>query len=213
MLSMLQNPRQAAAQALNFALVLTTAFMVRILAGDGGLPDYVANQEMVADVERSLRSCRLAIPDRRRSLRLHGACFPKRRPALPLEPESDSRDECWRGGCLQRQGQGHPYRSQNRPQIRRWVSNAWRDEISLPLHCLTSPRPDAKILTKGDNNAADDTELFARGQDFLERSDIIGSVVGYIPFVGYVTILLSEHPWLKTVLLGFMGFLAMIQRE
>jgi signal peptidase len=68
-------------------------------------------------------------------------------------------------------------------------------------------------LTKGDNNAADDTELFARGQDFLERSDIIGSVVGYIPFVGYVTILLSEHPWLKTVLLGFMGFLAMIQRE
>ena len=38
-------------------------------------------------------------------------------------------------------------------------------------------------------------------------------MVGYIPFVGYVTILLSEHPWLKTVLLGFMGFLAVIQRE
>ena len=51
-----------------------------------------------------------------------------------------------------------------------------------------------QLLTKGDNNAADDTELYARGQDYLAREDIIGSVIGYIPFVGYVTILLSEHP-------------------
>jgi signal peptidase len=68
-------------------------------------------------------------------------------------------------------------------------------------------------LTKGDNNAADDTELYAHGQDYLERRDIIGSVVGYIPFVGYVTILLSEHPWLKTVALGLMGITALLQRE
>ena len=71
-----------------------------------------------------------------------------------------------------------------------------------------------RLLTKGDNNLADDTELYARGQDYLERSnDIIGSVVGYIPFVGYVTILLSEHPWLKTVLLGLMGAMVVLQRE
>lgn len=71
-----------------------------------------------------------------------------------------------------------------------------------------------KLLTKGDNNLADDTELYARGQDYLERSkDIIGSVVGYVPFVGYVTILLSEHPWLKTVLLGLMGIMVVLQRE
>ncbi|CAL8577184.1 Signal peptidase complex catalytic subunit [Xanthoria parietina] len=70
------------------------------------------------------------------------------------------------------------------------------------------------LLTKGDNNMADDTELYARGQDYLERSkDIIGSVVGYIPFVGYVTIMLSEHPWLKTVLLGLMGVMVVLQRE
>ncbi|KAK5996772.1 Signal peptidase complex catalytic subunit SEC11 [Cladobotryum mycophilum] len=71
----------------------------------------------------------------------------------------------------------------------------------------------AKLLTKGDNNLADDTELYARGQDYLERKDIIGSVVGYIPFVGYVTIMLSEHPWLKTVMLGIMGALVVLQRE
>lgn len=71
-----------------------------------------------------------------------------------------------------------------------------------------------KLLTKGDNNLADDTELYAKGQGYLDRStDIIGSVVGYIPFVGYVTILLSEHPWMKTVLLGLMGVMVVLQRE
>jgi signal peptidase len=72
---------------------------------------------------------------------------------------------------------------------------------------------EAKLLTKGDNNPSDDTELYARGQDYLARKDIIGSVVGYVPFVGYVTILLSEYPWLKTVMLGIMGLLVVLQRE
>ncbi|KAK3688183.1 hypothetical protein B0T22DRAFT_458905 [Podospora appendiculata] len=73
--------------------------------------------------------------------------------------------------------------------------------------------PDAQLLTKGDNNLSDDTELYARGQDYLVRKDIIGSVVGFIPFVGYVTIMLSEHPWLKTVMLGIMGLVVVLQRE
>lgn len=47
----------------------------------------------------------------------------------------------------------------------------------------------------------------------MEREDIIGSVVGFIPFVGYVTIMLSEHPWLKTVMLGIMGLVVVLQRE
>ncbi|PKS06716.1 hypothetical protein jhhlp_006790 [Lomentospora prolificans] len=73
--------------------------------------------------------------------------------------------------------------------------------------------PHAKLLTKGDNNVGDDTELYAKGQDYLEREDIIGSVVGYFPFVGYVTILLSEYPWLKTAMLGIMGLVVVLQRE
>ncbi|EPE10527.1 microsomal signal peptidase 18 kda subunit [Ophiostoma piceae UAMH 11346] len=73
--------------------------------------------------------------------------------------------------------------------------------------------PTAKLLTKGDNNAADDTDLYARGQDYIERKDIVGSVVGYVPFVGYVTIMLTEHPWLKTVMLGIMGLVVVLQRE
>jgi signal peptidase I len=80
---------------------------------------------------------------------------------------------------------------------------------------LTISRSEAlQLLTKGDNNAADDTELYARGQDYLNRSkDVIGSVVGYVPFVGYVTILLSEYPWLKTAMLGFMALTVVLQRE
>jgi len=81
--------------------------------------------------------------------------------------------------------------------------------------CKHSPKaPPLQLLTKGDNNAADDTELYARGQDFLNRkTDVVGSVVGYIPFVGYVTILLAEYPWLKTVMLAFMGLTVVFQRE
>jgi len=103
---------------------------------------------------------------------------------------------------------------------------------------MDAHRPAAKLLTKGDNNLGDDTELYARGQDYLVRKDIVGSVVGcvdsalflgvslsstdffflffflsYIPWVGYVTIALSEHPWLKTVMLGGMGLFAILQRE
>jgi signal peptidase len=56
--------------------------------------------------------------------------------------------------------------------------------------------------------------LYARNQFYLDREkEVIGSVVGYIPFVGYITILLSEHPWLKTVMFGIMGLLVILQRE
>ena len=81
------------------------------------------------------------------------------------------------------------------------------------MKAVSSAEP-LKLLTKGDNNFADDTELYARGQDYLNRKeDVIGSVVGYVPFVGYVTILLSEHPWLKTAALGLMGLMVVLQRE
>ena len=84
--------------------------------------------------------------------------------------------------------------------------------LTLSSGTISSASP--KLLTKGDNNVADDTELYARGQSYLDREeDIIGSVRGYIPGVGYVTIMLSEHPWLKTVMLVIMGAMVILQRE
>lgn len=81
-------------------------------------------------------------------------------------------------------------------------------------HSGTVSSSSPKLLTKGDNNVADDTELYAKGQSYLDRKeDLIGSVRGYIPAVGYVTIMLSEHPWMKTVMLGIMGVMVILQRE
>lgn len=78
----------------------------------------------------------------------------------------------------------------------------------------TLGRDGVKVLTKGDNNAASDEELYARGQDLLDRDrDVVGSVVGFVPFVGYGTILLSEYPWLKKVMLAAMGLSVLLQRE
>ncbi|POR33500.1 hypothetical protein TPAR_06282, partial [Tolypocladium paradoxum] len=61
------------------------------------------------DVEGPLRGHRLAVPDRRRPLRVHGARLPARRPAPPLEPQRAGGDGRRRGGRVQRQGQGHPH--------------------------------------------------------------------------------------------------------
>ncbi|TRX98814.1 hypothetical protein FHL15_000156 [Xylaria flabelliformis] len=168
MLSSLQNPRQAAAQLLNFALILSTAFMMwkgLSIAADSPSPIVVV---------------------------LSGS----------MEPAFQRGDLLflWNRNLLAETDIGevvvYNVKGKDIPIVHRVVR-----KFGLGEH--------AKLLTKGDNNAADDTELYARGQDYLERRDIIGSVVGYIPFVGYVTIMLSEHPWLKTVMLGIMGLLVL----
>ncbi|KAK0387052.1 hypothetical protein NLU13_5365 [Sarocladium strictum] len=172
MLSALGNPRQAAAQVLNFALVLSTAFMMwkgLSVISDSPSPIVVV---------------------------LSGS----------MEPAFQRGDLLflWNRNFFQDTQVGevvvYNVKDKDIPIVHRVVRKFGSGDK-------------AKLLTKGDNNAADDTELYARGQDYLAREDIIGSVIGYIPFVGYVTILLSEHPWLKTVMLGVMGLFALLQRE
>ena len=41
--------------------------------------------------------------------------------------------------------------------------------------------PDQLLLTKGDNNAVDDIDLY-QGLEWLERKHIVGKVRGYVPF-------------------------------
>ncbi|KZV74984.1 hypothetical protein PENSPDRAFT_647508 [Peniophora sp. CONT] len=75
------------------------------------------------------------------------------------------------------------------------------------------PSPDNQLLlTKGDNNAGDDVELY-RGLSHLERKHIVGKVRGFLPYVGYVTIAMNDFPQLKYAVLGGLGLLALIQRE
>jgi signal peptidase len=47
-------------------------------------------------------------------------------------------------------------------------------------------------LTKGDNNLIDDRTMYPDGQDYLPRSQILGFVRGYIPFMGWIVIVIQE---------------------
>ncbi|GHJ83895.1 hypothetical protein NliqN6_0297 [Naganishia liquefaciens] len=69
------------------------------------------------------------------------------------------------------------------------------------------------LLTKGDNNHADDIGLYAKGMQWVEREHVVGKVRGFLPYVGYLTIALNDFPQLKYALLGGLGLLMLVQRE
>ncbi|GAA5977149.1 hypothetical protein JCM10908_004874 [Rhodotorula pacifica] len=71
---------------------------------------------------------------------------------------------------------------------------------------------DQWILTKGDNNPVDDVGLY-RGMRYLKRSHLVGKVQGYVPYVGYGTILMNDYPKLKYALLAILGGGILLQRE
>ena len=50
------------------------------------------------------------------------------------------------------------------------------------------------FLTKGDANVADDRDLYAPGQLWLSRGEIVGKAVLYVPYLGMFTILLNDYP-------------------
>ncbi|KAI0706367.1 hypothetical protein C8Q76DRAFT_156624 [Earliella scabrosa] len=68
------------------------------------------------------------------------------------------------------------------------------------------------LLTKGDANPIDDLDLY-QGLEWLERKHIMGTVRGYLPYVGYATIVMHDIPELKYALLGSLGLLALVQRN
>ncbi|EIM24274.1 signal peptidase I [Wallemia mellicola] len=68
------------------------------------------------------------------------------------------------------------------------------------------------ILTKGDNNPGDDTVLY-KGKKWLKRDQIVGKVMGYIPYAGYITILMNDHPNLKYAGMAIMALFVMLKRE
>ena len=75
------------------------------------------------------------------------------------------------------------------------------------------PNGDIELLTKGDNNRIDDRSLYAPGQMWLQREDILGRAVGTLRYVGMVTIMLNDYPMLKYVLVGLMGLFVLTNKE
>ncbi|KAH7854208.1 hypothetical protein Vadar_011376 [Vaccinium darrowii] len=69
------------------------------------------------------------------------------------------------------------------------------------------------VLTKGDNNSGDDRLLYAQGQRWLQRHHIMGRAVGFLPYVGWVTIIRTEKPIIKYLLIGALGLLVITSKE
>ena len=68
-------------------------------------------------------------------------------------------------------------------------------------------------LTKGDNNVVDDRGLYAEGQVWLRRDEVLGRARLSVPYIGMVTILLNDYPQLKYLLVAAMGLLVLTNRE
>merc|ERR1719181_1807488 len=75
------------------------------------------------------------------------------------------------------------------------------------------PNGDVELLTKGDNNRVDDRGLYAPGQLWLQRDDVLGRAVGTLRYVGMVTIILNDYPALKYVLVSIMGLFVLTNKE
>ncbi|KAG7528033.1 hypothetical protein FFLO_06453 [Filobasidium floriforme] len=72
------------------------------------------------------------------------------------------------------------------------------------------------MLTKGDNNPTDDLGLYhsyMRGMKWLKRDMVVGKVRGFLPHVGYVTIVMNDYPQLKYALLGTLGVFLLFNKE
>ncbi|GAV68338.1 Peptidase_S24 domain-containing protein, partial [Cephalotus follicularis] len=82
----------------------------------------------------------------------------------------------------------------------------------IEVHELQDTRV-ADVLTKGDNNDVDDRILYAHGQDWLQQSHIMGRAVGFLPYVGWVTILMTEKPIIKYVLVSLLGLLIITSKD
>ncbi|KAI8783107.1 Signal peptidase complex catalytic subunit S11A [Biomphalaria glabrata] len=70
-----------------------------------------------------------------------------------------------------------------------------------------------RFLTKGDNNSVDDRGLYAKGQLWLEKKDVVGRAKAFLPYAGIVTILMNDYPKFKYAILAFLGLFVLTHRE
>ncbi|XP_003390276.1 PREDICTED: signal peptidase complex catalytic subunit SEC11C-like [Amphimedon queenslandica] len=69
------------------------------------------------------------------------------------------------------------------------------------------------LLTKGDNNQVDDRGLYAPGQLWVKRDEVVGRARGFLPYIGMVTIIMNDYPKLKYLLLGGLAVFVILHRE
>ncbi|KAI5859416.1 putative signal peptidase I [Durotheca rogersii] len=111
-----------------------------------------------------------------------------------------------RGDIILLSNRGREIRVGDIPVV--WFRNAPLPMVHRATKILWAARPGGKgeieqlILTKGDNNELDDVALYPGSRRYVYRDEIIGVVRGYLPFLGWITILLNETPYLKVGLVA-----------
>lgn len=95
------------------------------------------------------------------------------------------------------------------------IASIFNDPVEgLAKPLVHSPKGKQLILTKGDNNPVNDLSLYGRNQVYLNRDeDLLGTVKGYIPFAGYITILLTENEYVKYGLIGLMAITSLFSND
>eukprot|EP00878_Enallax_costatus_P038090 GHUV01043241.1.p1 GENE.GHUV01043241.1~~GHUV01043241.1.p1 ORF type:complete len:136 (+),score=27.86 GHUV01043241.1:431-838(+) len=94
-----------------------------------------------------------------------------------------------------------------------------RDDIPIVHRVLTvHERADSNhvdALTKGDNNHGDDRwgGLYPPGVEWLHMEHIMGRAVGYLPYMGMITIIMNDHPMLKYGLIAVLGLMVIVSKE
>jgi signal peptidase len=72
---------------------------------------------------------------------------------------------------------------------------------------------EAFILTKGDNNDHDDRALYENGQEWIHVRDLMGRSKAYLPYVGMLTIWMTENSSFKFVVIGLLVFFVVTGKE
>lgn len=73
---------------------------------------------------------------------------------------------------------------------------------------------EVNILTKGDNNPIDDRNGIYNGDHlWLQRHHIKGRAIGFVPYLGWPTIIMTEKPIFKYLLIGALGLLRLTSKE
>lgn len=95
----------------------------------------------------------------------------------------------------------------------KWVAQAALPGTSTQVSMFFRSDGTVKFLTKGDNNSVDDRGLYAPGQLWLTKKDIVGRARGFLPYVGMITILMNEYPNFKYAILGILAIYVLLHRE
>jgi signal peptidase len=75
-------------------------------------------------------------------------------------------------------------------------------------------------MTKGDNNIPNDRGIYEDMSDpsrrrkwWIGKKNITGRILGYLPYVGYATILLNDNPSLKWTVLALMAIMVLTSKD